>query len=142
MTYAKFTSAEIRALGDMVAMAGEKIISVANEMDKKNFGYLVIQASSATTIYGPALLNLGANMESEFKDQYDAERFKRVPRWEFHSRKIEAAVARKKAKKERISASTHGIEADLFKDEPEEAPPKKVPAKKVPGGKSSKKPKK
>lgn len=110
MALAKWSAAELKALGETLTQAGAKILTTVEKMDLAKYPDLILQASNAVSIYAPALANLAGTIESEFQDQYEAFKFNRPPRWEMNRRKVEERDRRnarkKKAFKKRSAPAT------------------------------------
>ena len=121
MSMARWSAAELRALGEGLMTAGLKIVTVSDRMTEESFPELVLQAQTAITIYAPSIFNLASLIETEYKDQHEAVKFNRPARWENNQKKVEARMARKQ---------TNDAMMETRKPAPRKKPPKEHARKK------------
>ena len=95
MALANFATAELDAFADSLIDAGQKIKQTIEKMKLAHVDSLVLQAAVHLSIYGPAIFLLAGNIDSEFRDQYNAAQAGRPARWQMNQKKVEARAARR-----------------------------------------------
>lgn len=95
MALANFGIGELDAFADSLIDAGQKIKSTIEKMKLAHVDSLVLQAAVHLSIYGPAIFLLAGNIDSEFRDQYNAAQAGRPARWQMNQKKVEARAERR-----------------------------------------------
>lgn len=111
MALAKWKAAELREFGEALRSASDRILATCEKMELANMESLVLQASSAFSIYGPTIFNLAGTIDSEFADQYSASKQGRIPRWQQNQKKVEARAEKKRLKEVEMAHRREGISA-------------------------------
>lgn len=101
MSMKPWNAEALEEVADDLDFVARKLREVSAEMRKSKFEALVIQADAAFTLYRRAFLRLAGSLESEFRDQFRAEKMGTVPRWKINQKVVEARRAAKAERKEK-----------------------------------------
>ncbi len=96
MAMKPWSAEEIAAVAADLEYVAQKLSAVADEMRRKRLPSLVLQADAAFGVYRSTLVKLGADAETEFRDQHRCTVTGDTPRW----RKNQITIATRKALKE------------------------------------------
>lgn len=112
MALARWKTQELREFAYALRDAGDLILKTCEKMELANMESLVLQASAATSTYGPAIFRLAGSIDAEFVDQHTAAKLGRIPRWQQNQKKVEAKAERDRLKKLDLAQRREGIKAE------------------------------